>query len=165
MTYECSVVCQLRVASGVSKLGLRLGLRLSWGNWEMGAANVGSIGWLVGRLVGPGWNMQLCIFKFMFLHLPLLRLARSLAPRSHLRPIAVNRKLQQFSMTRLDWSRRRELHSVVGDGARGDLERRLGNSGGLGLIEPHSPCGLTTTLWVVAGPVIMNCCSKLPASN
>jgi len=41
-----------------------------------------SAGWLAGRSVGwsvgPGWNMQLCIFKFMFLHLPLLRLARSL---------------------------------------------------------------------------------------
>lgn len=76
--------------------------------------------------------MQLCIFKFMFLHLPLLRLTRPLAPS--LCPIAVNIKLQQFSMTRLDWSRRRELH--------------FGNGWGWGVAasQPVSQAGRQATL-------------------
>lgn len=124
------------------RLSLSLGLSLDrgeryWGSKTKQKKTLAQsvrwlLAWLVGLLAGPGWNMQLCIFKFMFLHLPLLRLTRSLAPS--LCPIAVNIKLQQFSMTRLDWSRRRELH--FGNGWSWGFQpasqpaRQAGSSGG-----------------------------------
>jgi len=96
-----------------------------------------SVGWSVGRLVPGG----ICNYVFLSSCFYICLCSVSLAPCAHLRPIAVNIKLQQFSMTRLDWSRRRELHFGAGAwawaGKRG--ARGPGNSGGFGLIEPHTP--------------------------
>jgi len=96
-------------------------------------------GWLAGRSVGRLVPGGICNYVFLSSCFYICLCSVSLAPCAHLRPIAVNIKLQQFSMTRLDWSRRRELHFGAGAwawaGKRG--ARGPGNSGGLGLIEPH----------------------------